>query len=183
MITFQQYLDENGMKPQSKEERQELHKAFRIIYQQEYRKLKHRKKKKRVEIHFDPASFTALEEQAKEHSMSVPGFIRATIESYENQTFILRDQRAMQGIELALRQCASSLTQIAFEARRSKSVPLSELEKLQAEIKALRGKISKALALPPTAKEFLLMQQEQNPKFLVRLSGVLNNLLKNNNDT
>lgn len=178
MTPFEKYLTENNIKPQSKEERKELHTAFRTIYQREYRKRKERKKKKRVEIHFDPASFITLEEKAREHSLSVPSFIRATIESYNDQAYILRDKEAMKAIEIVLRQCASSLTQIAFEARRSNSVRLSELGKLQAEIKALRDKVSKALALPATAKQFLLSQQEINPQFLTRLKSVLDNLLE-----
>ena len=178
MITFQQYLDENGLHKLSKEERKRAHKEFRTIYQREYRKLNHRKKKRRVEIHFEATEYEALEVMAKEHDLSVPGFLRASYESYENQTYILRDKETMASIEAALRQCAGNLTKIAFEVRRSGAIPLLEIEKLQDEIKDLRRKISHALVHPPTAKEFLLQQQDVNPQFLSRLQGVLENLLK-----
>jgi hypothetical protein len=184
MIPFQEWLNENGLAHlSSREERKQAHITYRKFYHAEYRKQKHRVAKKRVEIHFDKQDYKQLEKKAEEHQLSVPGFIRATIQSYDEQTFILRNGEAVKAIELLLRQTLGQFTQISFEAKRSQSVSLTELERLQNEVKTLKASISKALSFPPTAKEFLQKQQAVNPEFLERLKPVLETLLRENNDT
>lgn len=183
MISFQEWLDENGFMNLSRDKRRQAHKSYRTFYHAEYRKLKHRKIKRRVEIHFDKEDYRALEKKAKEHELSIPGFIRSTIQSYDKQIFIIRDKATMQAIELLLRQVLGQLTQISFEVKRSKSLTHNEVEKLQREVRTLKTGITKALALPSTARDFLLKQQTINPQFLKRLLPVLESLLKENNDT
>ncbi|WP_422005367.1 hypothetical protein [Roseivirga pacifica] len=183
MISFQEWLDENGFMNLSRDERRQAHRNYRTFYHAEYRKLKHRKIKRRVEIHFDTQDYKQLEKKAEKHQLTVPGFIRQTIRSYDEQTFIILEKEAIQAVELLLRQILGQLTQISFEAKRSHSVSLDELERLQKEVKTLKANVSKKLAFPPTAKEFLIKQQRENPEFLSRLMPLIQSLLKDNNDT
>ncbi len=175
-MTFEDFLSENGLENLTREERKEAHKDYRKVYFAKYRK-EQSQGKRRVDLRYDNKGYEALEKQAKRHEISVPQYVKRAVEGYEKQTFVVRDIERLQKLEFLLRQTANSVAQISFEAQRSNTVSMEEFQKLQTEIRNIRKYLKDALAFPPTAKSFLLQQQEVNSEFLVRVKRILDNLL------
>lgn len=176
-MTFEDFLSANGFQNLTQKERKGVYKEYRKIYFSQYHK-ERRKGKKRVDLRYDEEGYKALEQKAKEHDLSIPQYVKRAVQSYEERTFILQDPKQLRQLEFLLIQTANSVAQLSFEAKRSRSVPLEKFKELQAEIRKSREYIKKALAFPPTAKRFLLQQQEANHLFLTRLKTVLDNLLE-----
>lgn len=148
------YLDSAGvLEKGSDEEIKAAKRAYRKKYLLEYKRWQ-RANKPEFSVYFskEKGEFSKIQRSAREHRMTIPGFLKKASLAYIDKTYIVPDREAVARIEQLLSQCFSEIQNFA---KAKQVIYWSQVESMQKSIEKLEGEISESLRQPATIEELV----------------------------
>jgi Bacterial mobilisation protein (MobC). len=172
--TMKEYLFASGILERGTEaEIADAKKAYRQAYLRRKQK-EHRAKNKTVCLSF-PHDYTQyLEDKAVEYTMSVPLFLKACIDGYLRQVFILPNDRQIKQVEIEINRIGNNINQLVRHCHRLSLNPEIALNEIQGMLIGMDATVASYLRTPQTLDVLVKKTLEEQPEYITQLQRIMN---------
>ena len=136
-------------------------------YQRQYRK-----RRRRVDVLFEPDEYAQIKQAATRHNMKVAPFIRACVGGYLQRVYVLPDDEVLRQLQLGIRRIGTNLNQLVRRAHRVGVEPVN-IDGVNRHLAALEDEIIYALQTPPELLDVIDHALQERPELAGEIQGIL----------
>ena len=133
---------------------------------------RYRKRRRRVDVLFEPDEYEQIKRAATRHSMKVGPFIRACVAGYLHRVYVLPDAEAVRQLQLAIRKIGDNVNQLVRHAHRAGLEPV-DIDAMNRHLATLEDEIIYALQTPPELLEVIDRALQERPELAGEIQAIL----------
>lgn len=172
-MTMKEYLFASGILERgTKEEIADAKKDYRREYLRR-KKEEHRTKNRTISLSFPNIYAEYLESKAIEYHMQIPTFLKACINGYLEQVYIIPDEKNIKGLETALNRIGNNINQLVRHCHRLSLDPTKALGEIHAMLGKMDEQIGMHLRYPNNLETIITQTLQKQPEYKTRLQRIL----------
>lgn len=172
--SFLQYLIDHNAQRADSDTRNRLWKQHRKAYLKSYNQ-KRKQRTKRIATVIDLDQYKQIQDHAGKLKLSTADFLRKSVVSTLNNSYVIPDEELLQEVVLQLNQISSGLYQIAFALDRNVSEITYELIEIQQAFKTVETNIIERLK-SKDFESYVIDQITADPELLDKLIEIINTI-------
>ena len=133
---------------------------------------RYRKRRRRVDVLFEPDEYGQIKRAATRHSMKVGPFIRACVAGYLHRVYVLPDDEVLRQLQLGIRRIGTNLNQLVRRAHRAGAEPVN-IDEVNRHLAALEDEIIYALQTPPELLDVIDRALQERPELAGEIQAIL----------
>ena len=152
-----------------------MHKPKKTNRTEYYRQQKkaYREKHRTVSVSFTKTVAQEIERDAERHHLSLPKYVKACVNAYRNQTFIIPDLSQVKAIELQLRGIGNNINQIARRVNDGRTLPRDGVEQVRQQLKHLEAQFDRIIRTPWNLETYLTLRIKDDPTIVTVLLKIV----------
>ena len=145
-----------------------------------YKKREHRKKNRSVTLTYSNKQMRLLQEEAENHNMRVPEYLRACVKVAREQAYIVPNIKKVEQIEILLKRVGTHTNQIARLANQMTLPPTRAIAELREHLQYFEETFDTMFRRPKNVHRFIKETLSENPAFAKKLLLIVASHLETN---